>query len=115
MPHYSAGRSEQCALNEEAQAARQSAINGIDMFLDERVMCAAVCGLAWEHFIVRPTQDQGQDTRCGLEHLINKHEALTIGKDQVKEDHFDTRAGQAFKRIVSRLTYSTRDGRLSHP
>ena len=54
---------------------------------------------ARDFLIARRAQDQDQGIRRGLEHLIERLEALAVGKREIKQDHGDTIPVQAFECI----------------
>lgn len=67
------------------------------MAFDEIIMCAALHGLARDFHIPRCAHDQYQGIRHGLKYLIERLEALTVGKREIKQDHRDILSSQTFE------------------
>jgi len=82
---------------------------GVHMAFGKRVMGPALHGLARGFVIARRGEDDDQGIRRGLDHLIERLDALAVGQREVKQNPPNASRSSRSRASDSRVTHSTRN------
>ena len=81
------------ALDHAAQSPRQPVV--VEMFLEQVILRATLCGLRGDGFVFPGGQDQGRNQRGHREECLERLDTLTIRQEQIEQDRGNSRLAQS--------------------